>query len=170
MTGQAERVTVARIERPFGVKGAVKVRSLSDVPRRIETLTRVTILAPNGTVWETQVTQVRRIADGYIIGLDGLTTPEAAAQWRGGLIQVPRGSAPPLPDGQYYECDLIGLRVQDEQGRELGRLDDIWELPGHHVFVVHAGENETLIPAAKDLIAKVDVAQGVMIVRRLVEA
>lgn len=165
MVGQIETVTVGRIERPFGVKGEVKVRSLSDVPRRIETLGQVSLLAPSGKIWETRVTRVRRTGTGFIIGLEGLTTPEDAAMWRGGLIQIPRGSAPTLPDGQYYECDLIGLRVQDEQGQVLGTLDDVWELPGNHVFVVHDGSQETLIPAAKDLIAGVDLGQGVMTVR-----
>lgn len=165
MVGQVETVTVGRIERPFGVRGEVKVRSLSDVPGRIESLGQVSLLSPNGKIWETRVTHVRRTGAGFIVGLDGLTTPEDAAFWRGGLIQIPRGTAPSLPDGQYYECDLIGLRVQDEQGHELGRLDDIWELPGNHVFVVHEGGKETLIPAAKDLIAGVDLEQGVMTVR-----
>jgi len=165
MVGQAETVTVGRIERPFGVKGEVKVRSLSDVPRRIETLGQVSLLATNGKIWETHVTHVRRTGTGFIVGLDGLTTPEDAAMWRGGLIQIPRGTAPTLPDGQFYECDLIGLRVQDEQGRGLGRLDDIWEFTGNHVFVVHDGTKETLIPAAKDLIAEIDLEQGVMTVR-----
>jgi 16S rRNA processing protein RimM len=162
-----DRVTVGRIERPFGVRGDVKVRSLSDVPGRIESLGAVTVVAVDGTIWETRVTHVRRADPGFIIGLEGLANPEDAGRWRGGLIQIPKGSAPPLPTGQYYECDLVGLAVEDEQGRRLGTLTEIWELPGHHVFVVTDGTKELLLPAAKDIVVGVDVARGTMTVRMI---
>ena len=64
---------------------------------------------------------------------------------------------PPLPEGQYYECDLLGLTVQTEQGETVGVLEQIWELPGNHVFVVRQEAKEVLIPAAKNLIAAVDL-------------
>ena len=101
------------------------------------------------------------------VGLEGLTSPEEAGLWRGGLIQIPKGSAPALPQGQYYECDLIGLRVQDEQGNGIGTLTDILEVTGNHVFVVQDGSKETLIPAARDLVVAVDLQQRVMTVHMI---
>lgn len=167
MVGQLDTVTVGQIERPFGVKGEVKVRSLSDVPGRFETLTHVCLVGKSGKTMETSVTHVRRAGTGFIVGLAGLTTPEDAGQWRGGLIQVPRGTVPALPEGQYYECDLVGLLVQTESGQSIGVLEQIWELPGNHVFVVRQDSRETLIPAAKDLVAAVDLERRVMTVRMI---
>ena len=162
-----ELVTVVRIERPFGVRGEVKVRSLSDVPGRLESLGAVSLLGSNGKTWDTRVTHIRPAGQGYILAFEGLTSPEEAGLWRGGLIQIPKGSAPPLPQGQYYECDLIGLLVQDEQGNGIGTLTDIWELTGNHVFVVQDGSKETLIPAARDLVVAVDLQQRVMTVHMI---
>lgn len=167
MVSQLETVTVGQIERPFGVKGEVKVRSLSDVPGRFEALTHVCLVAKGGKTMETRVTHVRRTGTGFIVGLAGLTTPEDAGLWRGGLIQVPRGTVPALPDGHYYECDLVGLAVQTEQGQPIGVLEQIWELPGNHIFVVRQGVKETLIPAAKELVAAVDLERRVMTVRMI---
>ena len=167
MVSQLDTVTVGQIERPFGVKGEVKVRSLSDVPGRFEALTHVSLVAKSGKTMETSVTHVRRIGMGFIVGLAGLTTPEDAGLWRGGLIQVPRGTVPALPAGQYYECDLVGLAVQTEQGQPIGVLEQIWELPGNHVFVVRQGANEILIPAAKELVVAVDLERRVMIVHMI---
>jgi len=167
MVSQLDTVTVGQIERAFGVKGEVKVRSLSDVPGRFEKLTHVSLVAKSGKTMETSVTHVRRTGTGFIVGLAGLTTPEDAGQWRGGLIQVPRGTVPPLPNGQYYECDLLGLAVQTEQGQPIGILEQIWELPGNHVFVVRQGAKEVLIPAAKELVVAVDLERGVMTVRMI---
>ena len=167
MVGELDLVTVGQIERPFGVKGEVKVRSLSDVPGRLETLTRVSLVARSGRTIETSVTHVRRAGNEYIVGLADVTTPEAAVPWRGGYIQVPRGVVPALPDGHYYACDLIGLVVRSDVGNPIGVLEQIWELPGTPVFVVREGAKETLIPAVKDWVSAIDLEGGVMTVRLL---
>jgi 16S rRNA processing protein RimM len=165
MENQLETVTVGQIQRSFGIKGEVKVRPLSDVPGRFEGLRSVSVVAKNGQTLETSVTHVRRAGTGFILGLAGVTTPEDANLWRGGLIQTIRGSVPALPDGQYYECDLVGLVVQAEDGRPVGVLEDIWELSGNSVFVVRQGAKETLIPAAKELVLAVDLIARTMTVR-----
>lgn len=157
MADQLKTVTVGQIERPFGVRGEVKVRPLSDVPGRFEGLRRVSLVARDGRALETSVTHVRRAGDRFILGLTALTTPEEASLWRGGYIQTVRGTVPDLPDGQYYECDLIGLTVYTEKGQTIGRLEEIWSLPGNPVFVVRQEEKELLIPAAKDLVLAVDL-------------
>jgi 16S rRNA processing protein RimM len=167
VVSQLDTVTVGMIERAFGVKGEVKVRSLTDVPGRLEALTAVSVVGKNGNRMETTVTHVRRAGPSFIVGLAGLSNPEDAGLWRGGLIQVPRGMVPALPEGQYYECDLVGLAVKTEQGKPLGVLEQIWETPGNHVFVVRQGTKEILIPAAKELVAAVDLEQGVMTVRMI---
>jgi 16S rRNA processing protein RimM len=165
MVSQQETVTVGRIERSFGVRGEVKVRSLSDVPGRLEGLTHVSLLATNGRTLETDVTHVRRAGTSFILGLSAFTTPEEAGLWRGGLIQTVRGAIPELPAGQYYECDLVGLAVQTEMGKPLGAVEEIWELPGNSLVVVRDGSKEVLIPAAKEFVLAVDLIARIMTVR-----
>lgn len=167
MVGSIETVTVGQIGRPFGVKGQVKVRPLSDVPGRFDELTDVHLVAKDGRTLETSVTTVRRAGTDLIVGFAGLTTPEEAKLWSGGLIQVARGATPVLPAGQYYECDLVGLEVRTDQGQLLGVLEEVWELPGNHVFVVRQGAKETLIPAAKEWVTVVDLDRRTMTVRML---
>lgn len=167
MVTQTDIVTVGQIERTFGVKGEVKVRSLTDVPGRLEALTHVTLAGKHGATMETTVMHVRRAGPSFIVGLAGLTNPEEAALWRGALLQAARGTLPSLPEGQYYECDLVGLAVQTDQGRPLGVLEQIWESPGNHLFVVRQGSKEILIPAAREVVAGVDLEQRIMTVRMI---
>lgn len=167
MVDQLETVTVGQIERPFGVCGEVKVRPLSDVPGRFEGLDRVSLVGRDGRTLETSVTHVRRAGDRFILRLTGLTTPEEASRWRGSYIQTIRGVVPDLRDGQYYECDLIGLTVYSEEGRTIGRVEEIWNLPGNPVFVVRREEKEILIPGAKELILAVDLCARTMTVRMI---
>lgn len=163
-----ELVTVGQVERPFGIKGEVKVRSLSDVPGRLESLGAVSLVTQSGQTMETRVTQVRLTGKGFfIMGLADVTTPEAAEAWRGGFIQIPRGTAPALPEGNYYACDLIGLEVRTDQGKIIGTLDRIWDVPCNPVFVVQNGSEEILIPAVKEWVSAIDLVQRRMIVHLL---
>jgi 16S rRNA processing protein RimM len=99
------------------------------------------------------------------MGLAGVTTPEEAGMLRGGFIQVPRRPAATLPADVYFECDLIGVTVENEQGDEVGVLETILEIPDNHVFVIRKGAEEVLIPAAKSFVTSVDLARRRMIVR-----
>lgn len=164
---EAELVTIGRIERPFGVKGEVKVRSLSDVPGRFERLSKVGIVEAGGRRSERTVVRVRQAGAAYIVTFDGITTPEDAAPFRGALVQIPREKLPVGSTDVFYECDLIGLSVVDESGQDLGIVDHLWELPGHHVFVVKRDGRELLIPAAKSFVKSVDVAGGRMVVKEI---
>jgi 16S rRNA processing protein RimM len=111
------------------------------------------------------VTHVRRAGATYIMGLAGVTTPEAAGMLRGGLIQVLRAPASALSADVYFECDLIGMTVENERGLEVGVLETILEIPENHVFVVRNGAQEVLIPAAKNFVTSVDLACRRMTVR-----
>ena len=166
-TAQEDFVTIGKIERHFGVRGEFKVRSLSDVPGRLDHLKQVQVLETTGQTVERTVTHVRRAGSIYIMGLVGVTTPEEAATLRGGLLQAPRAPAAVLATDVYFECDLIGLAVETEQGDEVGVLESILEIPDNRVFVVRKGTEEVLIPAAKSFVASVDLARRRMVVRGL---
>lgn len=161
----AELVTIGRIERSFGVRGEARVRSLSDVPGRFEALRRVTIVGPAGKTIDTLVTHVRSGGPTLIMGFEAFTTPEQVAEFRGAFIQVPRGDSPALPADQYYQCDLIGMVVQNEAGTVLGRLEEVLAMSENQAFVVRQDGKEMLIPAAKQVVMAVDVAGRVMTVR-----
>ncbi len=165
MSDTTDLVTIGKIERTFGVRGEVRVRSLSDVPGRFEGLKTVTLVSPNGTTITTRVTHVRAGGGSYIVGLEAFTNPEEAAAFRGGFLQVPWQQSPALPDGQYYEGDLIGMAVQDEDNRPLGTVEEVWDLPGHHVLVVRRQEQELLVPATKRAVVSVKVAERMLTVR-----
>ena len=64
-----------------------------------------------------------------------------------------------------FECDLIGMTVENERGLEIGVLETILEIPENHVFVVHNGAQEVLIPAAKSFVTSVDLVRRRMTVR-----
>jgi 16S rRNA processing protein RimM len=166
-TVQGDLVTIGKIERPFGVKGAVKVRSLSDVPGRFDRLRTVSVAGTAGKMVEQTVTHVRRAGPIYIMQFAGIATPEEAGTLRGGLIQVPPREPSARSTDTLYECDVVGMVVMDETGHDLGVVETILDLPGHQLFVVRKDGQELLIPAAKNFVAAMNVAERRMIVRRI---
>jgi 16S rRNA processing protein RimM len=164
-----ELIAVGQIVKPFGVRGEVRVRSLSDVPGRFQGLKQVTLVAPSGRSITTVVNRVREDRGFYVLGLDALSTPEEAAVFRGGFVKILKEQTPPLPEGQYYEFDLVGMTVTDEAGRLLGILEDVLETANSPVFVVRREGRELLIPGTKEVVASVDLQAKAMTVRGIGE-
>jgi 16S rRNA processing protein RimM len=137
----------------------VKVESLSDVPGRFAGLQSVYLTLPHedATPRETIVTQVRDVTAGYLMRCSAFSTPEEAAQFRGAWIQIPAGTDLPRDPDIFYQFELIGLRVEDPDGQQMGKVDEILEYPQHHVLVVRNQEAELLIPANRKTIEKVDL-------------
>ena len=167
MTPSPDLVTIGKIDRPFGVHGAVKVQSLSDRPGRFEHLRAVHVTGQGGLTVDRIVTHVRRAGPSYIVEFEGVTTPEYAGLLRGALLQVPRECPSAQETDAWYACDLIGMTVTDEAGHDLGYLDAIWEMPAHPVLVVKHGGREVLIPGVKEFVRTVDVAHRRMTVRTI---
>ena len=158
-------VVIGRILKPFGVRGAVRVESLSDVPGRFESLEQVTLSASGGRKRQARVVEVRRAGTQYLVTLDAFSSPEEAAVWRDALLAIPDSAARPQRDGQYYEFMLRGLAVRTEAGEALGTIEEIIETPANHVFVVRDGTHERLVPALKQVVLAVDTEARTMTVR-----
>lgn len=152
-------VTIGRILKPFGVRGEVKVESLSDVPGRFEGLQTVYLTLPHegATSQETTVTHVRKVTAGYLMKCSAFSTPEEATQFRGAWVQIPVSPELPRDPDTFYYFELIGLRVKDPDGQEMGTVEEILEYPQHHVLVIRNDEAEFLIPANRRTIEKVDL-------------
>ena len=67
----------------------------------------------------------------------------------------------PLPPGEYFDEELVGLAVRDaETGEALGKLEEVLSYPAHKIYVVRGGRDEFLIPAVPAFIAGIDMAGG----------
>ncbi|MBI5379865.1 MAG: hypothetical protein HZA23_06910, partial [Nitrospirae bacterium] len=109
---EGARVSLGRIVKVRGVQGEVKVVPFAEasIPR-YQALRRVFILLPSGEVVVREVAEARRSKDAILIRFAGCETSEAARPLVGGVIQIPESEVPPLPKGQFYHFDLLGLKV-----------------------------------------------------------
>ena len=80
-------------------------------------------------------------------------------------MTVPEQSVPPLPEGEYFHFQLLGLRVLTEEGEDLGRVCEILETGSNDVYIVANDSGELLLPALADVVREVQVSEGLMVVR-----
>ncbi len=153
-------MAVGRVMAPFGLKGELKVQILTDNPARFK---------PKARLWAGQqpvTITASREAQGYVyLMLKGFHDRTSVDKLRHALLQVPEAELPPLPEGEYYRFQLIGLTVIDRAGNVLGTLDEIIETGANDVYRVHpeAGP-DLLLPALSDVILSVDLAARRMVV------
>lgn len=159
---EVELITVGRIVKPFGVRGQVRVQSLTDVPGRLDQLQEVILVLPTGRQVETLVTNVQVDGRSHLLQFTAFSTPEEAKAYRGAWLRIPKGPVPPAPEGHWYQFELIGLTVKDQTGAVLGVVEDVLELPSQHMFVVQGGGKEILIPASRKWVTNVDIDGQVM--------
>jgi 16S rRNA processing protein RimM len=155
---------------PHGVRGELKCEVLTDFPRRFAATRRVYLARRRGRTLQRQEFRLRRArlqGTFVLLQLEGIEDRTAAEQWRNALVEVPADERVPLPPDHYYWEDVIGLEVRTEAGERLGRVREILETGANDVYVVDTGKGELLIPAIRDVVLRIDPAQGEMVVRLL---
>ena len=106
---------------------------------------------------QAKITAVRRMADGFLLKLDGVLTREKAASLTGQQLGLPKSTLPPLSAGEFYVEDLVGCRVEDGDGRVLGVVRSVFWNGAHDVMVIGDEERgERLLPAVPEFIVAVD--------------
>ena len=66
----------------------------------------------------------------------------------------------PLPEGQYYHHQIIGLQVRTTQGELLGNITEVLTGKSNDNYIVQGDRGEILIPAIEDVVKSIDLEQG----------
>ena len=77
-------------------------------------------------------------------------------------MDINSGQKGPLPKGQYYHDQIIGLQVQTTEGKTIGTVTDIITGQSNDNYIVRQDEEEILIPAIEDVIKSIDTDKGVI--------
>jgi 16S rRNA processing protein RimM len=157
-------VVVGRVARAHGVHGEVAVLVLTEVAERFE---------PGGVV-HLEDGRSLRVADArphrgrLLVRFDGVSDRDAAERLVGRDLVVPEAESPPLPEGSYWDHQLVGSEVVTDAGRSLGRVTDVIHTAANDVWSAIDDEGgETLVPAIADVVASVDVEVKRVVVREV---
>lgn len=162
-TERPELVRIGQITSPHGVRGAVRVFPLSDFPERYRTLRRALLGSADRPVGVRFRGFVKNLV---ILELDGFSDRDQADALRGQYLLVPRSEVHPLPEGYYYDFDLIGIDVVDLEGNLLGRLAEVdHNSPVHDLYVVETAPGKRyMVPAVRQFVREIDLVGGRMVI------
>ena len=152
-------LTVGEVTAPFGRQGEVKVRLETDFPNRFLRLRQICLRRPSGAADLFTIEGVRLHKGQALLKLRGVDSIDAAEELRGARVQIRPQEAVPLPANEFYIHDLIGCEVVTAEGRILGQLTSVLKSSANDVFVIGQGKEEILLPAIKEVVREVDMAQ-----------
>ncbi len=158
----SDLLEIGKIVKSNGLKGRLKVLSYCESAQELETLACVFVGGDVEHVSPFNVSYLRAKGGSFSLELEGVESLEAANGLVGQLVCIPREQ---LPDGEYYWSDVIGLDIVTEDGRRLGQVAAVLPTGSNDVYICRGDEGEILIPAFDDVVRKIDIGQGIMVVR-----
>jgi 16S rRNA processing protein RimM len=164
-SGEPVHLVIGFIRRPHGVQGEMMMNLHTDFPERIKPGRNVLVGEKRQPL---TFDTVRPHGDALLVSFRGVDTPEDAGKLRNQWVYIKASEAPPLPEGQYYQYELIGLDVVDEDGNPLGKLAEILETGANDVYLVRdeAGK-EILLPVIPSVILNRDMERRLLTVHLL---
>ena len=171
MTGaiaEGRLILVGRVAGAFGVKGEVRITSYTDDPAAL--LRYRDLMREDGGPGLT-LTAGRPHKGSIVARAKEVMTREDAEALRGLQLYVPRASLPAPDEDEFYLADLIGLRVVDPDGAEIGRIRNVQNFGAGDLLEIAPPSGPTWwLPFTREAVPEVRIADGVVVAVRPAES
>ncbi|MBK9926284.1 MAG: 16S rRNA processing protein RimM [Anaerolineales bacterium] len=163
-TGEPLYLSVGFLRRPHGVQGEIIMDLHTDFPERMKKGRKLLVGEEHKPM---TLTSVRPHQLGLLVKFNDVNTPEEAGLFRNQWVYVPTKDVP-LPEGEHYKHELLGIKVVDENDSPLGVLAEILETGANDVYIVRDDSGkEILLPAIPSVILDLDIDRGLLKVHLL---
>jgi 16S rRNA processing protein RimM len=155
-------VEIGEVLRPHGLDGGLLVCLYGDDPQNLIDAGRVRLQGTPGSI-EFRVRRV--VTAGSTPGgrarvrlwVAALESRDQAVRWKGVRVSIPAEALKPLPEGEYYWREVLGLRCRTLEGEDLGSVAEIWPTATNDLLVVRKGERTVLVPTLRHVLVRVDL-------------
>jgi 16S rRNA processing protein RimM len=161
------QLVIGRVGRPHGLRGEVTVEVRTDDPeqRFAAGSALATVPAQRGPL---TIVASRWHSGRLLVRFAGCEDRESAEELRDIVLAIDSGELAPLADpAEYYDHDLVGLRVLTVAGEQVGSVSDVLH-HGQDLLVINGSGTrsgaEILIPFVAALVPEVDVAAGTLVI------
>ena len=157
-----DRICVAQIGAPHGVRGEVRLWTFTADPMAI---TQYGPLETEDGKRSFEIGTVRQAKDHLVARLRGVEDRDAAERLTNIKLFVPRERLPEAEDGEFYHTDLIGLRAEDENGNEIGAVIAVHNFGAGDILEIQPPSGGTmLLPFTQTAVPEVDIKGGRLVV------
>lgn len=165
-------IPLAVVARPHGVRGEVRLKLFNEDSDILLDQDEVLLRPKEGPEQEVSVDKARRADGAILMKLHAVDDRDRADELREATICVKRSAFPPLEEGEFYNCDVIGAEVQERRGDTtvpLGTVRELRAYPSVEVLVIRAddGGKDWEVPLVEAFIESVDAERRVVVVSSL---
>lgn len=161
---------IGKVAGTHGIKGTLRIFPTTQDPSRFELLKEV-IIELNGKRETLNILKVSYQKNMVLLTVKEINDINDAEKYKNATILIPEEKALPLGENEYYTRDLYDMEVYTADNEFLGTIIDILVTGANDVYVVKnekkPEEKELLLPAIKDVVLSVSVAEKKMIVKLL---
>ncbi len=157
-------INIARIVRTRGNRGEVLAELHTDFPERFHDLKTVWLERPGRDRQERILREAWEHKGRIVLKFEGVDSISEAEALTGSWVIVAAEAAVALPEGTYFDHQLVGCRVIDGAGVALGEVVEVLRIAGNHQLVVAAEGWEFLVPAVDRICRQVDVGNRQIVV------
>lgn len=155
-------IPIGRVVRPHGVRGKIKVEYFGEDVHRFPPLREVLIEVKAGNLKAYEILETTPQPPRLILQLKGIERREEVEPLIGKEVFTKREALPGLAEGEYYWVDLVGMSVETQDGKMIGRVKEIFTTGANDVYVVEGKRGEIFLPAIEEVIQSIDRKKGVM--------
>lgn len=148
----SKKFEIGKIVNTFGIKGEIKIYPYVDYIMDLKFF----YVDDN----KMEIEKCRTQKNLVIVKIKGIDDINVVEKLKGKIASVFEEDLPSLPEGTYYIKDLIGLDVITDDGRELGKLDDVIQTGANDVYNV----NGILLPVIDEVVKKIDLENHKIVV------
>ena len=158
---------IGYISKPQGLKGEVKINSVSPYLDRYSRLDKV-VLKIEGNKQTHSIEKVRISGRFVYIKFSEINSRNEAELLRRAEILIEEKDLIQPAENEYFVHDLIGCQVISEGNDVIGDLTDVVQMSSNDVYVVQSSEgNEVLIPATKEVVKHVNIVKKQIVIHIL---
>lgn len=161
------RLDVGKIVNTHGLKGEVKIVPWTDSPDVFEEIEYVFAKQKKEEI-KLSVKNIKYQKNNIIVKFLEINSIDEAQEYKNCVLSADRQMLPQLEEGVYYIVDLIGCSVFDEDGKDLGKITDVFNTGANDIYAVSAPQRkDLLIPVTDETVLDVDIENKKVIVHLL---
>jgi 16S rRNA processing protein RimM len=164
VTYRPEYIVIGRFGRPKGLSGEIYITPETDfLPRFLELKE---ILVSDGENRRTlKIESVKIVGDRPIVEIAGITSRESAATMTNRIIEISGEQAAELPEGSYYQFDIVGSEVRGTDDTNYGVIEEVLFYPASDIYRIKSEKyGEVLLPVVDRFIIGIDIEKKKIII------
>jgi 16S rRNA processing protein RimM len=156
-------VSIGQVVSAHGIQGDIRFSYYGESEENLKGY-RTLYAEVDGKKIELKPVSVRRLKNLFLIRFKGLEGIEKASFLLKKELLVAETDLPELDGDEYYDFQLMGITVVNEQGEEIGKVNEVLHTKGGDILSI-GGKADLLVPMHEDFILRIDIAKGCIAVR-----